>query len=321
MLTDVEILDLLKLTIPKEHIPKNLNIITDTTNFFSINYGDIVLLDNRPYLIRHDQKEGRFGIDEQPKFWVKKAIDLVDGTQKIMKLTFLERFMSKVGDLTFECFRSPKKEARILDLVRGDKRFMQGFSVNDIAGNTVRVIDFIKGSNFADYILTLGSSHEDYFFNHFPAVLQEYIELVKAIQFLHENNEKHGDIRRDHIIRDKHTGTNIWIDFDYNYIHKENMFGYDIFGLGNILNYIVGRGDVTIQELQRESPLTAYKIDKNDMNIIFNNRVVNLKKVYPYIPDELNFILLHFSLGASVFYDDIRQLLNDIEEAINKTST
>ncbi|MCX8027506.1 MAG: hypothetical protein N3A62_06605 [Thermodesulfovibrionales bacterium] len=320
MLSESEIWDLLVQRLPKENLPKRLNIITDTSDYYKIGYDDIVLLNNIPYLIRHDQKEGRFGIDEQPKFWVKKAIDLIDASQKIIKLTFHERFTSRVGDITFECFRSSKKEARILEMVRGDRRFMQGFSVKDSAGNIVRIIDFIKGINYADYILTLGSSHEDYFFNYFPQVLDEYIELVKAIAFLHENNEKHGDIRRDHIIREKNTCINTWIDFDYNYIHKENMFGYDLFGLGNILTYITGRGDVTIQALKATNSPAFYTLNKDDMNIIFNNRVVNLKKVFEYIPDELNLILLHFSVGAPVYYDDTRQLLTDLQELRQKIS-
>ena len=51
------------------------------------------------------------------------------------------------------------------------------------------------------------------------------------------------------------------------------------------------------------------------MNIIFNNRLVNLKKVYPYIPDSLNLVLMHFSLGANVFYEDTVQFLSELQEA------
>ncbi len=309
-----DIRDILAERLGKENVPKKLKVITDTSDYFRVNYDDVVVLGGRPYLIRHDQKEGRFGIDEQPKFWVKKAIDLIDGSFKIIKLTFLERFTSKVGGIIFECFRSPQKEARILDLVRGDERFMQGFSVKDSAGNVVRILDFIYGKTFADYILTLGKNHEDYFYNFFPQVFSEYIELVRAIGYIHAHGEKHGDIRRDHILRDN-TGLNIWIDFDFNYLHRENMFGYDLFGLGNILIYIVGRGDVTIQELQSRGDPAFYSLSKEDMNIIFNNRVANLKKVFPYIPESLNITLLHFSSGAPVFYDNTNQLLSDIEEA------
>ena len=41
-----------------------------------------------------------------------------------------------------------------------------------------------------------------FFINYYPALLDEFIGIVKAIRYLHENSEKHGDIRRDHIIKD-----------------------------------------------------------------------------------------------------------------------
>jgi hypothetical protein len=142
-------------------------------------------------------------------------------------------------------------------MVDGNLNFMQGHSVKDSAGNIIRIIEDITGKTFADFILELGSGHEDYFYNYFPAVLDEYIELVKAIQFLHNRGEKHGDIRRDHILKEKQTGKCRWIDFDFNYLHKENMFGYDLYGLSNMLVYldelksstvVVGRRGITRKE-------------------------------------------------------------------------
>ena len=97
-----------------ERVPKQFKIITDTTDYFNVDYDDVVILGERPYLIRNNEREGRFGIDDQQKFWVKRAKDLTDGSTKILKLTFLDRFEAKVGELRFECFRSPQKEARIL---------------------------------------------------------------------------------------------------------------------------------------------------------------------------------------------------------------
>jgi hypothetical protein len=298
-----------------QSVPKRINILTDTSDFFRVDFDDVLILGGRPYLIRNNEREGRFGIDEQQKFWVKRARDLSDGSVKIIKLVFHERFEAKVGDIVFECFRSPKKEARILDITRGHPRFMQGISINDTSNNIIRVIDFIKGKTLADTILTMGKDHEEYFFDYFPSVLDEYIDLVKAIQFLHQNGEKHGDIRRDHVIRDEDAGLCRWIDFDFNYLHKENMFGYDVYGLGNILAYLAGKGDVTIQQLREKDSPVLMKLGGNDMNIIFNNRLMNLKYVYPYIPDTLNLILLHFTLGANTFYDDTDQFLNDLQEA------
>lgn len=313
--SDEQLKEMIAECVGAERVPKQISIYTDTSDFYRIDYDDVVVLDGRPYLIRNNEREGRFGIEEQQKYWVKRARDLTDGSTKILKLTFLERFEANVGGLSFECFRSPRKEARILELVRGDSNFMQGHSVTDSAGNIIRILDFIRGRTFADFILELGDSHEDYFHRNLPAVLDEFIELVKAIQFLHSHGEKHGDIRRDHIIKEKQTGKSTWIDFDFNYLHKENMFGYDLFGLGNILVYLTGRGDVTIQNLKEKDPMVFGRLFQDDMNIIFNNRVVNLQKVFPYIPDALNLILLHFSVGANVYYEDTVQLLSDLQEA------
>ncbi len=298
-----------------DRVPRTIRVVTDTSDFFRVDYDDVVMFGERPYLCRNTEREGRFGIDDEPKFWVRRAVDLVDGTTKIIKMVFHERFSVTVGGISFECVRSPKKEARILDLVKGHPNFMQGFSVQDSAGNTVRIIEFIPGEKLADSVLKIGGTHEDYFFTHFPGIMDEYIVLVQAIRCLHEHGEKHGDIRRDHIIRDKRTGECRWIDFDFNYIHKENMFGYDLFGLGNVIVYLAGRGDLHPQDLKQNNPAAYERLCSHDMNIIFNNRVVNLQKVYPYIPDALTYVLLHFSLGADVFYETTDQLLEDLQNA------
>ena len=135
----------------------------------------------------------------------------------------------------------------------------------------------------------------------------------RGIQFLHNHGEKHGDIRRDHILIDRESGHYRWIDFDFNYWHRENIFGYDLFGLGNVLVFIVGMGDVLVQDLNRKNHPALTALTDADLNIVFNHRVVNLKKVYPYIPQELNRVLLHFSKGANRFYETTDQLLNDLE--------
>ncbi len=298
-------------------VPAKIRIITDTSDFFKVDYDDVVILDGHPYLVRHNKKEGRFGIDEEPKFWVKSAIDLFDGTKKVMKLVFHERFKARVGGLVFECVRSPAKEARVLDVVQRHPNFMTGFSVKDSAGNIVRIISHIYGKTIADYALHPRKHHEKYFYTSFPEILEGFIEAAKAIRFLHGNNEIHGDIRRDHLMVDRETGKFRWIDFDFVYSHRENKFGYDMFGLGNILGYITGGGDVTVQQLREEIPDVFSKISSEDLNIIFHHRVMNLKKVFPYIPERLNNMLLHFSTGAEVFYDYAEEFLDDLMEVKN----
>ncbi len=316
LLGEPELRDMISRWVEPHRVPKKPRIVTDTSDFFKVDYDDVVILGNRPYFIRNYEHEGRFGIDDEPKFWVRRAIDLDDGSMKIIKMVFHEQFKAQVGGITFDCVRSPLKEAVILDMVKGHPNFMQGFSVKDLSGNIIRIIDYIRGITFADYALQLGKDHEDYFHNFFPSALRDYIDLTQAIEFLHERGQKHGDIRRDHIIREKDSGVCRWIDFDFNYLHKENMFGYDLFGLGNVLMYLVGRGDVTFQQLREAGAEVFHRITADDMNIIFNNRLANLRKVYPYIPDALNRVLLHFSLGANIFYDQIDQLLTDMQEVM-----
>ncbi len=225
--TQSELRDAIARWLGTERVPARVNIISATSDFFKVDYDDVVILGGTPYLIRNCEREGRFGIGDELKFWVRRAVSLKDGTLKILKMVFLERFEVKIGDVTFDCVRSPQKEARILELVSGHPNFMQGFSVKDSSNNVIRIIDFIRGKTLTDYLIEMGRSHEEYFHKHFPSVLDEFIELARAIKFLHEHGEKHGDIRRDHIIRDKQKGKWRWIDFDFNYLHKENVSGYE----------------------------------------------------------------------------------------------
>ncbi|MFN2369384.1 MAG: hypothetical protein ABR605_10655, partial [Desulfurivibrionaceae bacterium] len=238
-----------------------------------------------------------------------------DGSTKILKLVFHESFVTRIGGVAIKCFRSPRKEARILDLVGGHENFMHGRGINDRAGNNVRILEYIHGRRLDEIVSDYGRDHEDYFFNFFPGVLDQYIELVEAIKFLHDHGEKHGDIRRDHILFDRESRRNRWIDFDYNYMHGEAMFGFDLHGLGNILIFLVGRGDVLVPELYYGNRPLYDALWGEDLNISYKNRVANLKKIYPYIPENLNRILLHFSYGAELFYETTAQMLDDLAEA------
>ncbi len=295
--------------------PSRIRIVTDTTNFLGVDRDDVLIAGGRPYLIRNNEREGRFGLDDEPKFWVKRSIDLLSGETKIIKLGFQEEYKTRVGPLVVECVRSPRKEARLLELVQGDERFMQGFAASDGAGNLVRVIDFIKGKTLADTVFDVTVGHEEYFATLFPPLLLSFIELVEAIAFLHLHGEKHGDIRRDHVIIDRTTGKGRWIDFDFNYFYAPNPSLYDLSGLGNVLAFLAAKGELTLQELSREGHAAVEQLGGGDMNIIFRNRVMNIRKVYPYVPLGLNSILMHFAEGAQDYYEDVGELLDDLREA------
>ena len=310
--TQKELFALASRWMPSLKDSRRLQVHTDTSDFFQIDYGDIVMLKGRPYLIRQCAKEGRFGLDDEVKQWVRHAVDLENNERCFIKLVFYEKFTARIGDIEFDCFRSPHKEARILELVQGHKNFMQGFSVTDTRDNVVRVIDVIHGKPLPRLVDEHHMDHSRYFHECFPAILLNFIESLSAIRFLHDHGEKHGDIRRDHILVDREKGAYRWIDFDFNYRHRENIYGYDLFGLGNILIYLVGKGDTLTSELKNRGHPAFDQLRVEDVNIVFHNRVANLQKIYPYIPTPLNRVLLHFSRGANRFYDHTRQLLEDL---------
>ena len=80
--------------------------------------------------------------------------------------------------------------------------------------------------------------------------LKNIVRAFEAIRFLHINGQKHGDIRNDHIIVEKDTGNYVWIDFDYDYHFPENPFGIDLFGIGKILAYVLGKGPYIYSDIK-----------------------------------------------------------------------
>ncbi len=312
--TEKELLRMIRKCVPRDRVPKRVRV-KDTSDFFRVDYDDVVILGDVPYFVRNNEREGRFGLEDEQKFWVKRARNLLTGEVKILKWVFREKFEARIGRLVFECVRSPQKEARILELVRGRPEFMQGRTVLDSSGNELRILDYIKGKTLGQIAVELGKDHEEFFRNHYPALLDEFIGIVEAIRFLHDHNEKHGDIRRDHLIKDSETGRFRWIDFDFNYRHGESRFGFDLFGLGNVLLFITGRGDITTNRLYEKDRKVFDRLTMDDVNIVFHNRVNNLKKIFPYIPEKLNRVLMHFSESAPVYYEETRELLEDLGAA------
>jgi hypothetical protein len=297
-------------------VPEAIRVVRDTSDFFKVERGDVLLLAGRHYLIRGNEREGRFGLDEEPKLWVKRAIDLANGDVKIIKLSFKESFAVSVGEVTFDLSRSPRKEARVLERVQGHSGFMQGFSVRDSADNVVRIIDFIRGDTLHQRVISLAEDHERYYRESFPEIFRNFHGLVEAIHFLHRAGEKHGDIRRDHILVEKETGLYRWIDFDFNFHSPANPFGYDLFGLGNVLAFLVGGGDQLVGDLKRDRPELYGTLVPGDLNIVFRNRIVNLRKIYPYLPEELNDVLLRFSRASEVYYERTEELLEDLSAVV-----
>jgi serine/threonine protein kinase len=295
----------------KREATGKINIFEDTSAFMSINPGDVVRLAANDYFVTGHAREGRFGIDEQPKFWVKNAVDLTTGARKIIKMVFRETFNSKIGEAVFRCRRSPEKESEVLRRVYEHPNFMHGQPVRDAAGNLVRIIDFISGPSLYDYLRRQNLSHEDYYRRNLSKIMQLLIECIEAMSHLHKQGLHHGDIRADHIIVNSQTGIYVWIDFDF----EVGNLNYDVFCLGNVLLQAVGKGRHSLYDIRlRPSDYPDFRtaLTSNDMSLMFPHRVANLRKLYPYISENLNEILMRFSAGAMDAYKNVDGLLEDL---------
>jgi hypothetical protein len=295
-------------------IHKPVAIIDHSQSYTAIAPGTVLRIDGSDFYIHADAKEGRFGIDEQPKLWVKHAFDLSDGTRKIIKLVFHEQFDTRLGTLAIRCTRRPDKESRALAAVTGDHRFMQGRTVYDRFGNNIRIIDFIRGKTLYNLVSMLEQPHEQYFRETLPSILRHVLGCIEALGFLHARGIQHGDVRNDHIIIESDSGNYRWIDFDY----EANYLDFDIWSVGNILSFAVGQGTVTCRKAQSqidERP-GGGRIGPGDALTLYPHRLANLRQLYRYIPEELNDMLMRFSASTNDFYDSVEQIAADLRRVL-----
>lgn len=292
-----------------------MEIYSDTSGWMNIYGGCVIRLDCNDFIVRGNMSETRFGINEQPKLWVFSAIDLDSKKEKIIKACFYEEFYAHISKFKIRCYRSPEKEADVLDLTFGDDRFMQGFTCKDDSDNKVRVIDYIRGDNFFDYIPGIEKDHKRYFIEDLPEILWKLKDSIEAIKLLHDNKLCHGDIRNDHIIIDKHTKKFRWIDFDLN----QDVSDFDLWSLGNILAYAVAKGIKTFSGVNKDKNFPAHikeNLRQEDCSAFYEYRIMNLKKIYPYLPYRLSKILQHFTIKPVEFYNSIDELLDDYNEML-----
>ena len=294
-----------------------VKIYEDTSSYMSIYRGTVLRLAGNDYFVLGDTREGRFGIDDQPKFWVKYAVDLTTGERKVIKFVFHESINIKLGGLLIKGYRNPDKESAVLEVTKGHQNYMQGTNIKDNQGENIRIIDFIRGKTLFNYVVGISKDHEEYFFVDLPWIMSNILKSIEAMKFLHSQGLHHGDIRNDHIIIEEGSKTFKWIDFDV----MVNYGDFDIWSMGNILIYSVGKGIRTYKDVVKNPekyPLFASDhLVPEDSSQFYPYRLANLKKIFPYIPRELNDILMHFSAGAEDFYENFDEMINDLKETFS----
>ncbi len=304
---DVELLRRRARELAGIELPAVPRVVRDTSNFIAIDRGDVVDLAGHPYLVVGHEREGRFGIDDQPKYWVKRAVSLRTGRTHVLKLVHHESFSTEVHGHHHACERSAGKEAKVLALVRDHPNFMHGTAVLDEAANLVRVIDFIDGESLLEHVGGLAMDHEQYLESALPPLVAETYDCVVAIAFLHDHDLCHGDIRNDHVILDDRTGRARWIDFDY----TRPSLTFDVWSLGNVLNCVLAKGFVTFHELRRSRPDLLARVGPEDASVFFPHRVMNVGKIHP-LPPCLAGILRRFAKGDCARFERADQIRDEL---------
>ncbi len=295
--------------------PRPVRVTADTSDAMNIARGQVLSLGGRRYVVLGHAYESRFGIQDQPKYWVLRALDLESGAAKIIKTVFHEEFIARIGPLRVRCYRSPEKESRVLALVRGDARFMQGETVRDAGGDLVRVIDHIPGPTIYEHVIAQRLPHAEYFHTEVPRLLRGLLDSMAAIQGLHDHALCHGDIRNDHLIIERGSGRLRWIDFDL----TQDFSDFDIWSIGNVLAFIIGQGIQSFHQVMQSAAFPdAVKacLTPADGSAFYEYRVMNLAKLFPYIPARLGAVLRRFTAGTETYYSRMDQVRADVAEAL-----
>jgi hypothetical protein len=57
----------------------------------------------------------------------------------------------------------------------------------------------------------------------------------------------------------------------------------------------------------------ADRVEPEDFALLDPRRFINLAKLYPIIPESLNNILMFFATGATVYYETVDEIIDDLK--------
>jgi hypothetical protein len=94
---------------------------------------------------------------------------------------------------------------------------------------------------------------------------------------------------------------------------------FDVWSFGNILQFVLGMGPTTFHQIHTGGEFSSAVIaslKSTDAGAFHHHRLMNLKRIYPYISERLNAVLERFSMGADDYYWTVDELKRDLREAI-----
>ena len=280
--------ELVKNTI-RNIVASSRKIIEDTTK--KKNVGDIVRLGRARYRIvrsRHNT------------FHTKKARRLDTNEYVWLKFHLAGAQMGKM-----EARRIKKLQERPID------HFVNGQTFEDSKGNIVNIFEHIEGETLHEVIQGIKVGHREYFKDHFPDLALKLLDLARALQELHERLKiTHSDIHLKNIIIQDGTRKPFLIDYDFP-IMSERYSDIEELGLSLL--------DLALKSTCAEGSHTLYDFPKLEFTggELWDEEVIlNARKIYSYIPEDINNILLRFADDCENRYKTASEFADDLEKAL-----
>ena len=166
--------------------------------------------------------------------------------------------------------------------------------------------------------MALDLDHETYFHEVLPGVLTNLLEAFRALNSSSTRRGSSTGMCGPTICSWSRPPAGMsGSTSDYEVSHSD----YDLWSLGNVLCFIVGKGnhhpnEVVCKPGNYPNPLCGQELTNDDLLLSGQNRVANLAKLFPYIPLDLNRILMRFSAGTEAFYGSVEELVDDLERVV-----
>jgi len=91
---------------------------------------------------------------------------------------------------------------------------------------------------------------------------------------------------------------------------------FDVWSVGNVLHFIAARRIVRIREVLERRPDLVGRISPEDASLFFPYRLMNLGKLYPWLPSPLTGVLRRFTVGECARYKRVDEVVEDLQAAL-----